>query len=440
MTEAFERLLHESGELGKLNMRGGEDRSAKEDGDFREGPGAKWYREFGHLHGTSPEEVLQLLKEYGDSAFSDVACTSTRYGKEIGGYLYSPYFYRRWIVRQFGSLLHSWGNGIAGMDLFHFIASNSVISQVEGISLVDPPGDPCDAARIISESVLAQFLVAGRRRRAHVYLVCVRHRSILLTAEVLKCLCRFDHVSVESVERVCMGFLTGEIKSEDFVSFFNCGDEPCDFLRRPMLRKFAELMLSALNVSSFDLGSCVTHSGNEWLVCHDGCVCVITERSGFAEISRKIATEVGVLAILERKNNYIFKERCQFTPLVLLKRIYGREWRTYMEALEELSSGMAELDADAFAAYREEYDYLYAKAGYFYYQRNKLAFEDAASRSEIDKCAAEILAMTPETLKKELSKLAIVLEKEGPASCNRGQFGGNDSDFRNSLASALGAF
>lgn len=326
------------------------------------------------------ETKLRLLEQYGKEAFRGVPDRSKLKGKEFCGYLYSPYFFRRYIGHQFEHLVSLWGVTDRKTNPIDFIAYGVKVGEVAGVE------NAATLEEATAEIVNSICRGSDSSWRAVLSPHC---KNPIIRAAVVRKICNRKGLKVEEVEKASQEYLTEWLDLDDFLQQIRWNDA----VRKSTVTKVAKVL------------QCSTAFPNGQNVLWGNTVLFIEPNYNGMKLAQKLVNEVTTLAVLEQHGDEIFEERKQFLPLDLVNRVFGKNWKSYKEAAKgvpEMRSGTEELlDFKVL----EEYKFKYVLAGYFYWKRNKIAF-GGGTTEEFEKAKAEIPAWSEEELVDEIGKLA----------------------------------
>lgn len=319
------------------------------------------------------ETKLKLLEQYGEEAFSGVPDRSALKGKEFCGYLYSPYFFRRYIGHQFERLVSLWGATDRKASPIDFIACDVKVTEVAYVQ---------NAATL--EEATAEIVDSICRSRDYSWQAVFgpRCKNPIIKRHVIQKICNRKGLKVEEVEKASEEYLTKWLDLDDFLQQIRWNDT----VQKSVVTKVAKAI------------RCSTASLNGQNVLWGNTVLFVEPKYGLAY---KMVKEVTTLAVLEQHGDEIFEERKQFLPLDLVNRVFREDWKSYKEAAKEMSFESEQIDIAAL----EEYKFKYVLAGYFYWRRNKIAFGSGATE-EFEKAKAAIPTWSEEKLMDEIGKLA----------------------------------
>ncbi len=324
----------------------------------------------------SPRSKLDRIKEYGDKTYEDVGKSSSLYGKEIGGQLWTPWSFRRWLPAQFQRMLEfARHQGVSG-DMIQFFSEREVKSVklpywCKGINdlsalvemLYQDKGPGCWADRSLNTWPLSSDLVL-LIRKALFDKYCIEY-------DVQHC----DRRVLESIR----GWYGPKEVAKAEKKLQSCG-----------------LNGVALNVLSYaeETYSHALRRASKWMFyLQDRGPCIFPNH--YVECGRLVYTgcrkdtwierEIETLCILEKMGGPAFEERAQIFPLDVLCERCEVSASTYLELMEKFSSGVAP----------ELYD-CFAKAGLYYWTKSKL-YSRIASAREYERIK-EILSFNREEL------------------------------------------
>lgn len=424
------------------------------------------------------------------------APTSCLYGKTISGYLYSPYFFRRWLPMQFEeklkllshldlSVLNSIGAGNEDiLDVIAVVAGKLSLTYT-GISMhgKDYVHDSEYGSR--SDRIPALYNVAGEYIglcrtvcdwdvlfrwywELNAWILPHKLDKILLPAIIEIASGGLSRLEVNSI---CMQYERYELSDKEFA----------DSLRIPFDERLDELELHLRDMQSRDKAhdfeahrkkvfrnyghrikkacgaaneiEALMRNGSLYTFKMDDELCRVQEHEHdsfvLLNLLKNIRREVNVLARLECYEGSIFEERKQLMPLEFVNSIFQSQWESYTEANKRV--WIAEPDPYSITSEQiNDFCYLFTKAGLLYYSRDRFAFErphcrsltglgEGTNKGVIEKNAKRIMSMDRDELNN-----AIMLEVEeyqkSHKSGKRGLTGVSEDTTGVSAANRLTAF
>lgn len=335
-----------------------------------------------------PTAVLKALDQYAENAFNDVAQRSELYGQEVAGFLYSPYFFRRFIPIQFMEGLTRWKESGKQFPLVEYLAKAIKIDSAENL-VFGNPRDPRivpfrTPARIESNvpfvPIKEEFerLYSGRYYYGEIY----RYPKALRIVYELKASGYSDEQITEILsdfanavgEPVKVGIWT--LKPAKSVTRYKY----CNYHNEIASRAYQN---GASSLSAKIIDSWFDYV-NETGIFSSTQFCRVVEVDGrsimeFARLTDGVywnafLNELKTLTILEQKNDFVFEERRNFLPLSILQRIPVKGELTYRSALSAImeSEGVSVAGEVAFS---EDFRLCFLRAGIYYTIKNRVAFE-----------------------------------------------------------------
>lgn len=329
---------------------------------------------------------LKLLEKYGDKAFREVPERSAMKGKEFCGYLYSPYFFRRYIGHQFEHLVELWGATDRTMDPIDFIACGVKTMEV---ACVPNATDFEEAMEMLVNDICIPCAYSWTA------VLGPRCKTPLLQAAVAQEICNHKGLCCANVVETCEEYLSEDLDMESFLSWMKWDGAE----RKAVVNKVVKSIYTSLMMV-------VDSHGAQNVLCGGRVFFVEPEKDDY-DLFCRMMQEVTTLAILEQHDDEIFAERKQFLPLDLVNRVFGTGWASYREAAKGVPK-VTKLDYVMMQFGKEslrEYRFGYVLAGYFYWRRNKIAFGGGTSE-EFEKAKSEIPTWTKEDLIVEIKNLA----------------------------------
>lgn len=371
-------------------------------------------------------KTLKLLELYGADAFNEVPDRSALKGKQFCGYLYSPYFFRRYTGHQFEKLVAIWGKTNRKIDVIDFIACGvciDTVASVDGVATVEEATE-----KLVDE-------ICSRYEYSWMAVLDLRCTNPLIKTSVVRTICSHKGMELETVEKICTDYQEQSSHFGNFPNFSRIPREMAEMMaagQRAKLEdfmaamkmteierkifaeeRFAVILAKTIQKAAEIIG---TQEGNIVITCSSSQNillggAILSVRPGYAHLAlyRKLSQEIRTLAILEQHADMIFEERKQFLPLELVNEIFQQKWESYKEAFEALPDKVRHtdfvflnsLDRDAL----EDYRIKYVLAGYFYWRRNQIAF-CGGSVGEFEEARNEIPTWDESQLRKEIEKLA----------------------------------
>lgn len=325
------------------------------------------------------ETKLMILEQYGEEAFRGVPDRSALKGKEFCGYLYSPYFFRRYIGHQFERLVSLWGATDRKMSPIDFIAHGVKVGEVACVQ---------NAATV--EEATAEIVNSICEGSDYLWRAVLgpRCKNPIIKRYVIQKICNHKGLEIEKVEKASEEYLAEWLDLDDFLQQIRWNDA----VQKSVVTKVAK----AIQHSAEYINGQNVLWGNTIL---------FVEPDNITGLAHKMVKEVTTLAVLEQHGDEIFEERKQFLPLDLVNRVFFKNWESYKEAAKKIPKidymTRKLLNVEAL----EGYKFKYALAGYFYWRRNKIAFGNGTTE-EFEKAKAEIPAWSEEKLMDEIGKLA----------------------------------
>lgn len=340
-----------------------------------------------------PEEILALIQKYGSEVYNDVAVTSALKGKEISGYLYSPFFFRRWVPLQFERSLRLWweiGRSVQNLEDAMLFAGK--------------------LPRILYHSFFGcRLSFDNSKELVDAYVECSqdRHRDNAL------------HVLSSRMPLIAKYKRLREIPVSGYSNFAECLGSVDHWDLREALTKYSKEIYSdspekAGRISYSQLVSAERIAmyirDPEFYGCD-----IVRGDYEFFEIDRAVKRdrlwrhfiwEIQTIAALEARGGYEFEDRSQFYSLDAINEALSKSYVSYAELLSALQNELFCKDVLTSTIFRGV-DYTkfkdfctqaYIRSGYAYWMRYKLAFMQSATKEELDTSTAEILNLSYEEL------------------------------------------
>jgi len=335
-----------------------------------------------------PTTVLKALDKYAENAFDDVAQHSELYGQEIAGFLYSPYFFRRFLPIQFMEGLTRWKEDGKLFPLVEYLAKAVKIDSAANLVLGNPkdprivpfrtparietdvPFTPTkeEFERLYSEQYYYGSIYRYPKAFRIVYELKKSGQSDEQTTRILTDFANFVR------EPVKIGIWTLKpAKVSVKHRYFNCNNE----IARIAYQNGANRHSTKIIDSWFDYV-------NETGIFSPTRFCRIVDVDGrsimeFARFADGVyrnafLNELKTLAILEQKNDFVFEERKNFLPLSMLQSIPVNGELTYRSTLTAVMEGEGVSVAEEIA-FSEDFRLCFLRAGVYYTIKNRVAFE-----------------------------------------------------------------
>ncbi len=335
-----------------------------------------------------PTTILKALDQYAENAFNDVAQYSELYGQEIAGFLYSPYFFRRFIPIQFMEGLTRWKEDGKLFPLVEYLAKavkiNSAANRVFGNpkdSRIVPFKTPAHIKSNVpfepTKDVFEQLY-----SKQYYYGSIYRYpRAFRIVYELKE-----SGYSEEQITRILTDFADSPrepVKIGIWVlkpAKVSVKHRYCNNHNEVAYRAYQN---GANSLSAKIIDSLFDYV-NEIGIFSPTSFCRIVDVDGrsFMEFARltngvywnAFLNELKTLAILEQKNDFVFEERKNFLPLSMLQSIPVNGELSYQSALAAVMEGEGALVAEEIA-FSEDFRLCFLRAGIYYTIKNRVAFE-----------------------------------------------------------------
>lgn len=335
-----------------------------------------------------PTTILKALDQYAENAFNDVAQHSKLYGQEIAGFLYSPYFFRRFIPIQFMEGLTRWKEDGKLFPLVEYLAKavriDSAANRVFG-----NPRDP----RIVSFKTPAHIksdvpFESTKDMFERLYSERYYYGSIYRYPKAFKIVyeLKASGYSEEQITRILTDFADSP-REPVKIGIWTLKPAKVSVKHRHC-NNHNEVAYRAYQNGASSLSAKIIDS---WFDYVDGigifssfnsCRVVDVDGRSFMEFARltdgvywnAFLNELKTLAILEQKNDFVFEERKNFFPLSMLQYIPVNGELSYRSALAAVMEGEGVGVAEGIA-FSEDFRLCFLRAGIYYTIKNRVAFE-----------------------------------------------------------------
>lgn len=335
-----------------------------------------------------PTTVLKALDQYAANAFNDVAQRSGLYGQEVAGFLYSPYFFRRFIPIQFMEGLMKWKESGKQFPLVEYLAKavkiDSAANLVFGNSR-DPRIVPFRTPAHIESDV--PFIPAKEElerlySERYYYGEIYRYPKALRIVYELKA----SGYSDEQITEILSDF-ANSVKEPVKVGIWNL--KPAKSIARYRYCNYHnEIASRAYRNGASSLSAKIIDSWFDYVyeigIFSPNHFCRVVDVDGrsimeFARLANGVywkafLNELKTLAILEQKNDFVFEERSRFLPLSILQRIPVKGKLTYRSALSAIME-WKNMSIAGEVAFSEDFRLNFLRAGIYYTIKNRVAFE-----------------------------------------------------------------
>lgn len=341
-------------------------------------------KKFAEVGGVWKERLFPI-RVSSSFEYEELAKHSCNYGREICGYVFNPYLFRRQIIPQFERQLQLVCRGLTtftdlnllGLDWElvlskKYTAENSDISDVLG----DYVSNQLNHHSI--SKVLDEFIFSASEVAVMCFIETAADKNP-----------KFKEIQ----ETLNISAVRDLIPSKEVLSMFMKALEAMSFGITPESWSTAEILHSLYGVAPYR-----THLAP-----------IAVGQKGFyvgrqRNIGAWLLKEISVLAALESKRDITFELRSALMPLSMINQLFGFSVSSYKELIDLVGvSGMVDWTVKDLNALHE-LSFRFTLAGYCYWKLNG-CLSVSGKQSEFDQLCKEIPQMSRKQLKDELVSL-----------------------------------